>query len=72
MTSMHVTNVTIYDLLTLNENSMNASGQTPQQMNQAQQLSGIHQGTINTTALIFLLLPFVIGGTIILTILWIR
>lgn len=73
MKQMHISNLTIYDLLT------NGEGQS-QTQNQSNNASNHHQGQEDgitklnflTTAIIFILLPFIIGGAIILAIVWVR
>ena len=73
MKQMHVSNVTIYDLL-------GKGGQQGQMEEQMSEMHSHHQGQapiiykLNylSTAAIFLLLPLIIGGSIILAIVWIR
>ena len=69
MKTMHVSNISIYDLVGRSE--------AEQQMNEMTQMhSGqapiIFQLSFVTTAIIFILLPFIIGGTIILALVWFR
>jgi hypothetical protein len=69
MNQMHVTNATIYDLFSKNDNqgSMNEmSSHHPGQSEMIFKLNFI------STAIIFFLLPLIIGGAIILGIVWIR
>ena len=73
MKQMHVSNITIYDLL-------GKGGRQGQMEEQMSEMHSHHQGQapiiykVNylSTALIFLLLPLIIGGSIILAIVWIK
>ena len=73
MKQMHVSNITIYDLL-------GKGGQQGQMAEQMSEMHSHHQGQapmiykLNylSTAAIFLLLPLIIGGSIILAIVWIK
>ena len=73
MAQMHVSNITIYDLLK-NENMQEQSqSQTDSMSNHHENQSPIVvQLNFLTTALIFLLLPLIIGGSIIMAIVWIK
>jgi hypothetical protein len=70
MASMKLSNATIYDLF-------NSESQMSQQMND---MSSHHNGqsasmvriSFLTTSVIFFLIPLIIGGTIILAIVWIK
>ena len=69
MKSMHVSNIDIYDLFGKAENS--------EQMNQMTQMHSsqspiIYKLSFVTTSIIFILLPFIIGGTIILALVWFK
>jgi hypothetical protein len=73
MKQMHVSNITIYDLLK-NDDMQN------QMQSQMSEMSSHHQNQASiifklnflSTAIIFFLLPLIIGGSIILTIVWIK
>lgn len=69
MKSEHLKNTTIYDLLKnpIQENQM---GET--QNHHQSQATNIVNLSFISTAVIFLLLPFIIGGAITLMILWIK
>lgn len=73
MSQMHVSNITIYDLLR-NENMQEQSqGQTDSSSSHHEgQAAAIVKLNFLTTAVIFLLLPLIIGGSIILAIVWIN
>ena len=69
MKSMHVSNIKIYDLFGQSEHA--------KQMNEVNQMHSnqapiIYKLSFVTTSLIFILLPFIIGGTIILAIVWFK
>lgn len=73
MKQMHLSNAAIYDLLTNGE----AQSQTQNQSSIADshhegQGEGIIKLNFLTTATIFFLLPLIIGGSIILAIVWIK
>lgn len=68
MKSMHLSNLKIYDLF---------NQEIEQQISEAEnhhatQASVIYQLNFISTAVIFFLLPFIIGGTILLAIVWVR
>lgn len=69
MKSMHMPNATIYDLLG------NPEVKQQQQVNES---SGHHDNSpvynmgVLTTGIVFLLLPVIIGGSLILAIIWIK
>jgi len=73
MKQMHVEGTTIYDLFS----SENGKSQMKENM---KEMHSHHQGQSTiifklnnlSTAIIFILIPFIIGGTIILTIVWIK
>lgn len=73
MKQMHVSQITIYDLL------KNGEMQNPMQ-SQMSEMSSHHQKqaaiifklNFLSTTIIFFLLPLIIGGSIILTIVWIK
>lgn len=69
MKSMHVSNIRIYDLLSKPDHT-----ELMNQMNQQHrgQAPIIYKLSFITTALIFILLPFIIGGTIILALVWFK
>lgn len=68
MKSMHMSNATIYDLL------VNPEGQQQQSNDSAShhENSPVYNMGVLTTGAIFLLLPLIIGGSIILAIIWIK
>lgn len=73
MKQMHVSNITLYDLLVKGRQQ----GQMAEQMNEMHshhqdQTPIIYKLNYLSTALIFLLLPLIIGDSIILAIVWIR
>lgn len=76
MKQMHVSNITIYDLLKKGE----TQNPMQSQMSQMSQMSSHHQNQASiifklnflSTAAIFFLLPLIIGGAVILTIVWIK
>jgi multisubunit Na+/H+ antiporter MnhB subunit len=70
MKQMHLSNITLYDLLgnPKQENQMgDMSEMLKHHQNQAQVIVKLN---FITTAIIFLLLPFLIGGSIVLAIIW--
>lgn len=69
MQSMHVSNVTLYDLFTEGEGNEQMAEMHSHHQGQA---PVIYNLSFLTTSLIFLLLPFIIGGSIILAIVWIK
>ena len=69
MKDMHVTSSTIYDLFTKSENS---SQMNEMHKHHQEQSPIVYKMNFLSTAIIFLLLPFIIGGAIILTIVWMR
>lgn len=69
MQSMHLSNITIYSLFDAMETQQEISASESQQLSQE---PGIYQMSILTTSIIFILLPFIIGGAIILGIVWIK
>ncbi len=73
MAQMHVSNITIYDLLKNEQMQEQSQGQTDNMSSHHDSQAPIVV-TLNflTTALIFLLLPLIIGGSIILAIVWIK
>jgi len=73
MKQMHVSNITIYDLLKKDEMQDQTQSQTSETSSHHQnQASIMFKLNFLTTALIFLLLPLIIGGSIILAIVWIK
>lgn len=69
MKQMHLTNVTIYDLL---ENHEQSSSMDAMHSHHQNQLPVIFKFNFLSTSIIFLLLPFIIGGTIILAVVWLK
>ena len=69
MKSMHLSNITIYDLFGA-INSQKEIGAT--ESHHLDQTPVIYQLSLLTTSIIFVLLPFIIGGAILLGIVWIR
>lgn len=80
MASMHLENITIYDLIGSSDTDLGStdSGTVPQVTSNNSTLHheddtfGVRTIGIITTVIIFTLLPFLICGTIILTIVWIK
>jgi hypothetical protein len=73
MAQMHVSNITIYDLLKSEKMQEQTQSQTDNMSSHhANQATIVVQLNFLTTALIFLLLPLIIGGSIILAIVWIK
>ena len=73
MAQMHVSNITIYDLLKNEQIQEQSQGQTDNMSSHHESQAPIVV-TLNflMTALMFLLLPLIIGGSIILAIVWIK
>ncbi len=69
MKSMHVSNIKIYDLLSSKGNQQQMDEMHKHHANQE---SIIYKLGFFTTALIFLLLPLIIAGSILLAIVWIK
>lgn len=69
MKAMHLSNITIYDFMG-NEKAEQSTTEVASHHND--ESSPVYKMGIMTTSIIFLLLPFVIGGTIILAIVWIK
>lgn len=69
MKTMHLSNITIYDLMR-NEGAEQSSNEMDS--HHQDKSSSVYNMGIMTTSIIFLLLPFIIGGTIILAIVWIK
>lgn len=69
MKTMHLSDITIYDLIGNQMEEQSVSGTANHHQDES---SPIYNMGIITTSIIFLLLPFIIGGTIILTIVWIK
>ena len=67
MKSMHMQNTTIYDLLG-NPEAQQESDQTASH----HENSPVYNMGVLTTGVVFLLLPIIIGGSIILAIIWIK
>lgn len=67
--SMHVSNITLYDLFREEEGKEQMAQMHSHHQAQAPIIWNL---SFLTTGLIFLLLPFIIGGSIILAILWIK
>jgi hypothetical protein len=73
MKQMHVRSKTIYDLFSL-ENGQNQMKESMKKMqsHHQNQTPVIYRLSFVSTAVIFFILPFIIGGAIILTIIWIK
>lgn len=69
MKQMHVANVTIYDLVSNQESQDQMSSMHSGQKGQSPVIMRLN---FLTTGMIFLLLPLIVGGTIVLTIVWYR
>lgn len=69
MKAMHLSNITIYDLIG-NQGAEQSTSETAN--HHKDESSPVYKMGIMTTSIIFLLLPFVIGGTVILAIVWIK
>lgn len=69
MKSMHVSNIKVYDLFQQPEHEAQVAGKSQMHSDQA---PIIYKLSFITTSLIFILLPFIIGGTIILAIVWFK
>ncbi len=69
MKSMHLSNITIYDLFDTMNSQKEMSALKSHHLNQS---PVIYQLSFLTTGIIFVLLPFIIGGAILLGIVWIR
>lgn len=73
MAQMHVSNITIYDLLKNEMMQEQSQSQTDNMSSHHDSQSPIVvQLNFLMTALLFLLLPLIIGGSIILAIVWIK
>jgi hypothetical protein len=77
MSSMHLENVTIYDLIGSSDADMSSSSAPPMQtgeesVHHEEETSSVKLMGIITTIIIFALLPLIIFGTIILAIVWIK
>ncbi|MFZ5986444.1 MAG: hypothetical protein ACOYWZ_04870 [Bacillota bacterium] len=73
MKQMHVAGNTIYNLL-IKENGQSQMRESMREMHSHHQgqTTVIRNLNFLSTAVIFLLLPFIIGGAVILTIVWIK
>ena len=69
MKSMHLSNITIYNLFDTMNSQQEMSAMKSHHLNRA---PVIYQLSFLTTSIIFILLPFIIGGAILLGIVWIR
>lgn len=69
MKQMHVDNITIYGLLKGPENQNQMNDMQSHHQNQS---LGVVKLNFLSTALIFLLLPLIIGGAVTLAIVWIK
>lgn len=73
MKQMHVSNITIYDLLNKSETQSQMQIQMREMFSHHQdQSSNIYRLNYLTTSVIYLLLPLIIGGSIILAIVWLK
>lgn len=76
MASMHLENITIYDLVGSSDTDVSSSDSATTQTDSSQhhegETSGVEALGIITTIIIFALLPLLICGTIILAIVWIK
>ncbi len=68
MAKEHLNNITIYDLLKLDEMKEQANSSTEAHHDN----SALFQISSLTTGIIFLLLPLIVGGSIVLAIVWIK
>lgn len=69
MKAVHLSNITLYDLI----GNEKAPQSTSEMANHHQdESSPVYRMSIITTSIIFLLLPLIVGGTIILAIVWIK
>jgi len=73
MKQMHVASKTIYDLFST-ENGQSQMKESMKEMHSHHQGQSpvVYNLNILSTAIIFILLPFIIGGAVILTIVWIK
>jgi hypothetical protein len=69
MKSMHISNINIYDLFGQSEHPQQMAEMNQMHINQA---PIIYKLSFVTTSIIFILLPFIIGGTIILALVWFK
>jgi multisubunit Na+/H+ antiporter MnhB subunit len=69
MKTMHVSNINVPDLLSQSEYPEQMAAMNQMHSNQA---PIIYKLSFITTSLIFILLPFIIGGTIILALVWLK
>jgi len=67
--NMHLSNITIYDLLGGPEMSQGMKDMSSHHTNIS---SAVINMSFLTTSIIFILIPLIIGGSIILTIMWIK
>ena len=67
MKNMHMQNITIYDLLSNPEKQKKSN-----EMASHHEDSPVYNMGVLTAGTIFLLLPFIIGGSIMLAIIWIK
>ena len=73
MKQMHVSNITIYDLLKNGEIQSKVKAQMSEMHSHHQgQAPIIYKLNFISTSVIFLLLPLIIGGSVILAIVWIK
>lgn len=73
MKQMHVSNITIYDLMRNMEIPSQKKAQISEMHSHHQgQATVIYKLNFLSTATVFLLLPFIIGGAVILAIVWKR
>lgn len=69
MKQMHVSNINIYDLLSPSEQSSQMSEMHTENQNQSPVIIKMNY---LSTAVIFILLPFIIGGAVTLAVVWIK
>ena len=73
MKQMHVVSTTVYELFsTENGQSEMKEGMKEMHSHHQNQTAVIYKLNFISTAIIFILIPFIIGGTIILAIVWIK
>lgn len=76
MSSMHLENVTIYDLIGSTESDMGEATASQTQTNDSsehhEEASTVKTMGIITTVIIFALIPLILFGTVILAIVWIK
>lgn len=72
MSSMHLRNITVNDLIRQQEQVETATGQDSMASHHGEGNGFLKATHTLTTATIIILLPFIIAGTVFLTIIWIK